>query len=246
MFIFLHFFKAYTGFLLCEFPVLKSKPFRFPISWFDPQVFMTFMFSACNFFDFRWSTNMDERSLMPPPSKYIGSSECFISSPAHAWHKHKEECTLNSPQIVNDSRKHLDKAYLINQNNLPYQVNKYPPPRLVQRQPSEGIFSHLDANTKHRLRQRLMFLHHASTCPSETCYLGFKCLNWKRLASHVACCRNGDSCNYKYCVSSRAALSHYMTCSNKDRCSLCGPVRRQIKQITKTQYKVNEIIRPNA
>jgi hypothetical protein len=209
--------------------------------------------SAARLEDLRSTTCMEmmnENALMPPPPNY-GTEDHSFASPAHFFEGEPHVAAV-SPRSVADRAKRnmMSKAPAIQTSiqGCPFSPIKKCAPssfKNEQRQTSDGTRREreMSGKTSQRLRQRVLFLHHASTCSvdnlcsSQTCHLGPKCAAAKRLAAHVAACRNGPTCRYPHCVSSRYALSHYMNCTEKSRCHICGPVKRQIKQISSSPRK---------
>eukprot|EP00592_Proboscia_alata_P022059 CAMPEP_0194417624 /NCGR_PEP_ID=MMETSP0176-20130528/16732_1 /TAXON_ID=216777 /ORGANISM="Proboscia alata, Strain PI-D3" /LENGTH=2372 /DNA_ID=CAMNT_0039223645 /DNA_START=241 /DNA_END=7360 /DNA_ORIENTATION=+ len=51
------------------------------------------------------------------------------------------------------------------------------------------------------------------------------CIEVQKLCTHIATCRNGQTCNVEHCVSSRYVLSHHRHCIDKE-CAVCVTVKK--------------------
>ncbi|WOL02901.1 histone acetyltransferase HAC1-like isoform X2 [Canna indica] len=81
----------------------------------------------------------------------------------------------------------------------------------------------------------VLFLYeHARNCQDEGKDCSFlQCMNFKRTLSHVLHCKDAN-CT-KRCFKFKRLFDHYRECS-KCFCSICGPVRRRMKEISQRNY----------
>jgi len=86
-----------------------------------------------------------------------------------------------------------------------------------------------------RQQERILLLRHAVKCKTVPGKCSNPlCLKMKILTKHMTLCREGRSCKYPHCVSSKTLLAHYSRCSRKETsateksCLVCKPVRDSI------------------
>lgn len=82
-------------------------------------------------------------------------------------------------------------------------------------------------------RDRLLMLHHASTCRALTakaCPGGAVCQEMKQLWDHVRVCAN-PACPAPRCSTSKFVLAHYASCRCAD-CVVCWTLRQRRRAVT--------------
>ena len=100
-----------------------------------------------------------------------------------------------------------------------------------------------------RQQERILLIRHAVKCK----LMPGKCANplchkMKLLTKYMTLCREGQSCKYPHCASSKALLSHYSRCSKKkvsssgNQCLICQPVRGLILREKVASNSMNSVM----